>query len=151
MKETGLRIVLLCVLIVTLFSCNSKTDTSTAGGNNGGDNVVDKTTTPSIIYNDSIQDTFFGVKFGTDKSELIRKFVSNNLVYNKYLSDDTGLHFTARNGRNYNFGGLSWEMLTVGLSNNRFYYIQFMNAFKDKAAAINSYENLLSTISSNTK
>lgn len=135
----------LCVILITLISCKSKPQTGTTGGNN---NIVEKENTPEIIYNDSIQDTFFGVKFGTEKRELIRKFESHNLVYNQYLSDETNLHFRPRNGRNFNFGGLSWQMLNVCLSNNRFYFIQFMNAFKDKAAAINEYEGLLSTVSS---
>lgn len=145
MKINSLRIMTLCVILITLISCKSKPQTGTTGGNN---NIVEKENTPEIIYNDSIQDTFFGVKFGTEKRELIRKFESHNLVYNQYLSDETNLHFRPRNGRNFNFGGLSWQMLNVCLSNNRFYFIQFMNAFKDKAAAINEYEGLLSTVSS---
>lgn len=145
MKINSLRIMTLCVILITLISCKSKPQTGTTGGNN---NVVEKENTPEIIYNDSIQDTFFGVKFGTEKRELIRKFESHNLVYDKYLSDDTTLRFRSRSGRKFNFGGLSWEMLNVCLSNNRFYFIQFMNAFKDKAAAINEYDGLLSTVSS---
>lgn len=103
-------------------------------------------------FNDSIQGTFFGVSFGADKDELVKKFAERDLILYPYLSTEEFLVFyPAFGGQRYSFGGLNWKCLNVGLSNGKFYYIQFYNSLKDKAEALEYGQSLLKTISAKYK
>ena len=107
---------------------------------------------PKEAFNDSIQGTFFGVPFGADKEDLVKKFAERDLILYPYLSTEEFLVFyPAFGGQRYSFGGLDWDCLNVGLSNGKFYYIQFYNTLKDKAEAIKYGQSLLKTISAKYK
>jgi len=98
-------------------------------------------------FNDSIQGTFFGVSFGADKDELVNKFAEKKLIPNMYISTEDFLTFQPIGGQRYTFGGLNWECLNVGLSDDKFYAILFYNTLKDKAEAIQEGKSLLNSIS----
>ena len=98
-------------------------------------------------FNDSIQGTFFGVSFGADKDELVNKFAEKKLIPNMYISTEDFLTFQPIGGQRYPFGGLNWECLNVGLSDDKFYAILFYNTLKDKAEAIQEGQSLLNSIS----
>lgn len=107
---------------------------------------------PKEAFNDSIQGTFFGVPFGADKEDLVKKFAERDLILYPYLSTEEFLVFyPAFGGQRYSFGGLNWKCLNVGLSNGKFYYIQFYNSLKDKAEALEYGQSLLKTISAKYK
>ena len=97
-------------------------------------------------FNDSIQGTFFGVSFGADKDELVKKFAEKKLIPDKYSTGDF-LSFQPIGGQRYTFGGLNWEHLNVYLSDGKFYAILFYHTLKDKAAAIEEGQSLLNYIS----
>ena len=98
-------------------------------------------------FNDSIQGTFFGVPFGADKEELVNKFAERDLIPNIFASTDESLIFQPVGGRRFTFGGLSWEILNVVLSNGKFCAIIFYNTQRDKAEAIRNGQSLYETIS----
>lgn len=119
----------LCIVGVTMFmgSCKSK-QTKEA-------------------FNDSIQGTFFGVSFGANEEEVIKKFAGQDLMPNVFISTKETLVFQPLGGKRFTFGGLSWENLNVCLSNDKFYGIIFYNALKDKAEAIISGQTLYESVS----
>ena len=142
MKNNWLLFSTLILVLVSLssISCNKKKDKS--GSNNFG---VVKTDT---LWNDHIQGEFFNTPFGSTKAELIKNFRKNGLELNTYTSTDNLLHFSSSKGKYKTFGGMNWEMIDVLINNNgKFNLIRFMNASDDKASALQSYNNLLSTIS----
>lgn len=105
------------------------------------------------VFNKSIQNVFFGVPFGATKEELLEGFKKKGFYENSY-STDSWLSFDKResgpHGLKYelfSFGDMTWEHLHASLANNRFYYIQFMNAHKTKEAALSDFTNVLNTVS----
>ena len=141
MKKKSLLQFLLLSLMVAMASCSSETKTTTSNDEKEVSKQLE------IVYNDSIQKTFFGVSFGAERKEVIQKMSEHHLSFDSYNSTETTLRFSSSQGRVFTFGGMSWEMLDIGLSNSRFYYIRFMNAHNDKAAALQNFDNLLSTVS----
>ena len=140
MKKIIFQFVLLSLTIV-MVSCSSESKPKASS------EKKEESKQPEIVYNDSIQKTFFGVSFGANRKEVIQKMREHHLYFDSYNSTETTLRFSSSQGRVFTFGGMSWEMLDIGLSNSRFYYIRFMNAHNDKAAALQSFDNLLSTVS----
>ena len=98
-------------------------------------------------FNDSIQGTFFGVSFGAEKQELVKKFAEKNLIPYSEMCTEDFLVFYPIGGQRYTFGGLDWDHLNVELSDGKFYSILFYNTRKDKTEAIQDGQSLYNTIS----
>lgn len=94
------------------------------------------------IWNENVQDIFFGVSFGESKETLIETFKKEGFVANSAISTEEYVHFFPTKSRYYSFGGCNWEMLDITFSNDKFVGITFMNSSKDKVAAIPQYEHL---------
>ena len=124
------------MIIATFSSCNNKGGTSN-----------DKEEKKDTLYNDNIQDTFFDVPFGSSKKELIAKFKEHGFMVVEDISTDDFVHFASKKSSLFSFGNMSWEMLSVGFTNDKFDYIRIMNYGDDKASAIENYETVLSTLS----
>lgn len=98
------------------------------------------------LWNEKVQDTFFGATFGDSIPNVIEKLSANGFYLQKDISSESLLHFRARQGRYFTFGNLTWEMLDICADNGIFNYIRFVNASEDKASALSSYRNLKNTI-----
>lgn len=99
------------------------------------------------IWNDKVQDTFFGVKFGATKDSVIAGLKNQGFYFNTSLSTDNLLHFHSNSGQYFSFGNLNWEMLAIGLNDGKFNFIRFMNASEDKAAALSNFNSLKNAVS----
>lgn len=130
MKHTLYFITLL--FVVCLCSCNK----SKTGSFNKNEESVD------TVWNDYVQDTFFGVPFGTSKEALYEAFEKEGFYAHQATSTEDFVHFLPSKSKYYSFGGHNWEMLDVSFSNNKFYFIRFMNSSEDKASAMSQYEQL---------
>ena len=131
------------VFLAVLFGFTLVTTTSCSSGK--GNKVISEDEKP--VDNDSIQSVFFNTPFGSSKDDVIKNFTEHDLMCQKYVSTDEGLHFVSKSGRYFSFGGMNWEMCNVILCNNKFSGIRFYNASNDKAEALKSYEQLHSTVS----
>ena len=139
MKVTTILFAVTCLL----FSCGNK---------NNGDNNDGK----DIVYNEKIQDTFFGVSFGASKDTLIEKFKEHNFFPDEYSTDDW-LIFNKMSEPSswglrsqeefFSFGDMSWCQLHVYFSNNKFYHIEFMNTYKTKQEALDNFDGVLNEVS----
>ena len=78
-KVTAVLFAVTCLL----FGCSNK-------NNDGSDDNNDE---KDIVYNEKIQDTFFGVSFGSSKDTLIEQFKKRNFFTDKYYSTDDWLSF----------------------------------------------------------
>ena len=132
----------ICVCITMVFTialCACKNDTS-----------AEEQHEQEVVYNDNIQDTFFGVSFGASKEDVITAFASHNF-YPGYFDTDSRLSFEKKIGyktlERFSFGDMTWKMLDVYLSNNKFHQIAFMNSHKTRESALNEFENVLSQVS----
>ena len=102
--------------------------------------------------NDKIQDTFFGVKFGASKYDVIKSFALHNLYVDNENNSDNIVTFIKKDSKygakNYSisFGGFDWDRINLGLVNNKFAYITFACIFLDKEYGLNLFESLLLTI-----
>ena len=121
---------------------------SCSNNNTKSDKESDKSQNDTIIYNDNIQDTFFGTSFGTRKDTLIQNFFKHELITDESLCTDWYIPFVNYNTKFVSFGGYNWNYIDVSFSNDKFYSIRFHNTHKDKASALESYSNLLNAISS---
>lgn len=100
-----------------------------------------------IAYNDTIQDTFYGVKFGASREEVIEAFQKQGLYLEKSISTNESLDFTPY-GKYFSFGGMSWEFVRVELSNGKFCGIEFSFSPGNKESALEDYEGVLKQVSS---
>lgn len=100
-----------------------------------------------IAYNDTIQDTFYGVKFGASREEVIKAFEKQGFILNKIFSTNESLYF-APYGRYFSFGGMDWEFVRVELSNGKFCGIEFNFSPGNKESALEDYEGVLKQVSS---
>ena len=103
-----------------------------------------------IAYNDTIQDTFYGVKFGASREEVINAFEKQGLYLYKSVSTNDFLQFV-RYGRYFSFGGMDWEFVNVRLSNGKFCNIDFAFTPESKETALEDYEGVLKQVSSKYK
>lgn len=140
MKFKFLSMMLIIAITLCIFSCGNN--------NTKSDNESDKSQNDTIIYNDNIQDTFFGTTFGASKDTLIKNFNKHKLVTDERLCTDWYIPFVNYNTEFVSFGGINWDCIDVSFSNDKFYSIQFYNTYKDKSSALDNYSNLLYTISS---
>lgn len=126
----------------------------TACNNQRADDGADKATQENeIIYNDKIQDTFFGVPFGSTGQEVIDGFRKAGLVIDMSSSTASTLFFESSGyDSKFSFGGMSWDYLRAGFSGDgtkedgRFYTIQFCSSHKSKESAIKSFNYVLNTV-----
>lgn len=141
MRYNKLFLIVLSIMLLTIClpSCNKK---ESPKANDIGKVAKD------TLWNDNIQGEFFGTKFGASKAELIKNFRNHGLILNTYASTDALLHFSSSKGKFKTFGGMNWEIIDVNLNNNgKFVRISFMNASDDKASALQTYNDILSTVS----
>lgn len=139
------KIYAMLLLIATIGVCSCKSNTK-------GD-AAEESQQEEIVYNDNIQNIFFGVPFGATKEEVINGFRQHGFYRNEKYSTDSRLAFEKKEtpysypSKWYSFGGMNWELLYVNLSNNRFYGIEFRGVYKEKQDALSSFENVLNVIS----
>ena len=100
-----------------------------------------------IAYNDTVQDTFYGVKFGASKEEVIKAFEEQGFYLDKRLSTNDFLSFYPY-GRYFSFGGMGWQFVNVHLSNDKFCAIDFSFTPESKETALEDYDGVLEQISS---
>ncbi|WP_443963088.1 hypothetical protein [Prevotellamassilia timonensis] len=98
------------------------------------------------IWNEKVQDTFFGATFGDSVPKVIDQLSANGFYLVEDVSSESLLHFRARQGKYFTFGNMTWEMLDIGAENGIFNYIRFVNAREDKASALSAYNSLKNTI-----
>ena len=103
-----------------------------------------------IALNDDIQDTFFGVKFGASREEVIDAFQKQGLHLDKRFSTNDFLQFLPC-GRYFSFGGMSWGCVNVFLSNGKFWAINFNETTENKETALEGYESVLANVASKYK
>lgn len=139
MKHTLYFIAML--FVACLCSCNK----SNSGSSNKNEESVD------TVWNDNVQDTFFGVTFGASKETLYESLKKEGFYANQATSTEDYVHFFPTGSKYYSFGGYNWEMLDVTFSNNKFVGIRFMNSSKDKASAMSQYEQLNKSLTNKYK
>lgn len=103
-----------------------------------------------FVYSENIQDTFFGVKFGASREEVIKAFEKEGLyLYNRSSNRDDLLF--RRFGGNIPFGGFNWDFVFAGFSNGKFVGIQFQYTPEYKETALSQFESVLSALSEKYK
>lgn len=107
-----------------------------------GNSTKGEKSSVDTIWNENVQDKFFGVSFGESKETLIETFKKEGFVANLATSTEEYVHFFPTKSQYYSFGGYNWEMLDITFSNDKFVGIKFMNSSEDKAAAMSQYEQL---------
>jgi hypothetical protein len=107
-----------------------------------GNSTKGEKSSVDTIWNENVQDKFFGVSFGESKETLIETFKKEGFVANFATSTEEYVHFFPTKSQYYSFGGYNWEMLDITFSNDKFVGIKFMNSSKDKAEAMSQYEQL---------
>ena len=103
------------------------------------------------VWNESIQDEFFGVHFGATKKELLNNFAQHGIICNYNLGTNTSLSMVSNQGKYFSFGDINWNGVNVYFIKNKFNSIQFYCSFKDKQEAMHMYENLKSMLSQKYK
>ena len=103
------------------------------------------------VWNESIQDEFFGVHFGATKKELLNNFAKHGIICNDNLSTNTSLSMVSNQGKYFSFGDINWNGVNVYFNKNKFNNIQFYCSFKDKQEALHLFENLKSMLSQKYK
>ncbi len=103
-----------------------------------------------IVYSQNIQDTFFGVKFGASREEVIKAFEEEGLYLENRYSNKDDLLFR-RFGGNIPFGGFNWDYVFAGFSNGKFVGIQFQYTPEYKETALSQFESVLSALSEKYK
>ena len=134
-------------MFVGLCVCSCKN----AGTDNVKENTDQNTQEQKIVYNDKIQNVFFGVPLGATKAEVIEGFAKQSFRVGSY-STDSRLCFEKVDNygykvKRYTFGDMDWDHLYVNISNNRFQSIEFQSAYKNKESAIDCFDGILSTVS----
>lgn len=107
-----------------------------------GNSTKGEKSSVDTIWNENVQDKFFGVSFGESKETLIETFKKEGFVAGFATSTEEYVHFFPTKSQYYSFGGYNWEMLDITFSNDKFVGIKFMNSSKDKAEAMSQYEQL---------
>lgn len=127
------QIFYLIFLSVTLFavSCN-KQETRSNG------DVQD------IVWNQKVQDSFYGFRLGesVDIDSLLYKLYQQGFSVDTIYSTEDRLIFNSSYGQYFTFGGFTWWSMTVGLDNGCLTSISFLASHKDKAVALEHYNNI---------
>lgn len=136
------KIVWLIIFVATL---SLSAMTACKSNNNNNQTALD------TVWNESIQDEFFGVHFGATKKELLNKFAKHGIICNDNVSTNTSLSMLSNQGKYISFGDINWNGLNVYFNKNKFNSIQFYCSFKDKQEALHLYEKLKSMLSQKYK
>ena len=131
------------IIFVAILSLSAMT--SCKSNNNNNQTALD------TVWNESIQDEFFGVHFGATKKELVNNFAQYGIICDYNLSTNTSLSMVSNQGKYFSFGDINWNGVNVYFNKNKFNSIQFYCSFKDKQEAMHMYENLKSMLSQKYK
>lgn len=143
MKTTRTLLILaLMTSIVCLFSCKNGV---------GGKSSDKDSTKVDTLWNEKVQDTFFGTKFGASKEEVIKNFAKHGFRLDIKYSNKDFLIFHHIPKKSFEFGGMTWENLDVYLANDKFHAIRFCTPTKDKATAISNYNIIANVLSQKYK
>lgn len=143
------KVLIICMVTFAfglMTACNNTNNTNQTPTEEG------KETPQEIVYNDKIQNVFFGVSLGASKKEVVDGFLKQGFYENSY-STDSRLVFEKKSSRYaipaefYSFGGMNWKFLNVYLSNDHFQSIEFANPHKTKTSALESFNQVLSAVS----
>ncbi len=135
------KLFLLLTLSLFILSCDKAKEEKTQ---------EKKDSEKEYVYSENIQDTFFGVKFGASREEVIKAFEKEGLYLNNSNSTKENLSFLPY-GRNFSFGGYYWEYVNVNLSNGKFCGIIFGYTPEYKETALSQFESVFSALSSRYK
>ena len=135
------KLFLLLTLSLFILSCDKAKEEKTQ---------EKKDSEKEYVYSENIQDTFFGVKFGASREEVIKAFKKEGLYLNNHNSNKKNLSFQPY-GRDFSFGGSYWEYVDVNLSNGKFYGIIFGYTPEYKETALSQFESVLSALYSKYK
>lgn len=116
-----------------------------------GNSTKGEKSSVDTIWNENVQDKFFGVSFGESKETLIETFKKEGFVADLAISTEEIVHFSPTKSKYYSFGGCNWEMLDITFSNDKFVGIRFMNSSKDRAEAMSQYEQLKKLVTNKYK
>ena len=99
------------------------------------------------LWNDKVQDTFYDISFGANKSEVIEHIMKYDFSIRDFSNNDIEFKFYPLYGDSFTFGGIEWMQLCADFNgNDEFWLIQFRNAFKDKTIALENYNHIKSRI-----
>ncbi len=115
--------------------------------NQGSNDMGDDSFKKDIVYNEKIQDTFYGVSFGASAQEVINSFVKQDFCPDEGCSTSQFI-FGKYQSETFYFGGMSWNRVVVKFNNDCFGLISFLHAFYEESQAIAFFETLLSSITS---
>lgn len=135
-------ILIMVAICANMVSCKSKDGESNT-------QVSEK----DIAYNEKIQDTFFGVPFGSTGEEVEAGFKKTGLYINSNSTASTLVFNPYGAGSKFSFGGLTWDYLRAQFSGDgirnggKFYSIQFCSAYKTKEAALSDFNSVMNALS----
>ncbi len=135
------KIFLLLTLSLFILSCDKAKEEKTQ---------EKKDSEKEIVYSENIQDTFFGVKFGASKEEVIKAFEKEGLYLDNRNSNRDYLLFYRSRG-DISFGRFNWDYVSAAFSNGKFYDIVFQYTPEYKETALSRFESVLSALSSRYK
>lgn len=110
-----------------------------------------------FVYSENIKNTFFGVKFGSSKEEVIKAFEKKGLYFVEEFSTRDELTFISSailNGEieaKVSFGGMFWNGVIANFSNGKFYKIDFQYNPEYKEMALKRFKSVISTLSKRYK
>lgn len=103
------------------------------------------------LWNDSVQNSFFGVNIGDSISKVIETFETRGLVLDREVSTNAILCFSPAKGGRITVAKMDWENLNVYAINERFMGLRFSNTYDDKAAAMARYDSTKNAIATKYK
>ena len=87
-----------------------------------------------IVLNETIQDVFFGVKFGATVDEVIEGFAKYDLVPDGEMERER-LYFVSKKSDCICFGGFAFVFVEIRFHNGRFWQIKFCIPYKTEKEA----------------
>ena len=126
-------------LLLTASSCGNKT-------------LPSKSPTDTI-WNDSVQDTFYGMKLGDPitKDSVISILTSNGLALLEQASTENNLKFSSKKYMTISYEGMTCQNIMITIDNDKFKGIDFFNNYTGKEAATQNYELIKKEISKKYK
>ena len=135
-------ILIMVAICANMVSCKSKDGESNT-------QVSEK----DIAYNEKIQDTFFGVPFGSTGEEVEAGFKKTGFYTNSNRTASILFFEPYGADSKFSFGGLTWDYLRAQFSGDgirnggKFYSIQFCSAYKTKEAALSDFNSVMNALS----
>lgn len=103
-----------------------------------------------IVLNETIQDVFFGVKFGATKEEVIEGFAKYDLIPDGEMQRER-LYFVSKKTDCICFGGFAFVFVEIRFHNGRFWQIRFCNSYGNEKDAKRSTAFVVDRISEKYK